>query len=250
MMALPGLRDATRTIGFGAPNLPTTNSRPPLASTMLCAGAHIRRAICQCRRSDVPYPHWGLRQVLPVDLCRAIIALPFAAPDVDDTQGKRETHNSTRVFVSEENRARYLACEALAEAFQDEATVALLQEMGGRSLAGSSLRIEYCQDTDGFWLEPHTDIGAKLLTMLIYLSDDPAAAQWGTDVLDAQHNLVERASGAFNTGLIFLPASDTWHGFARRPIRGVRRSLIINYVTPAWRARHELALPTEPVSAA
>jgi hypothetical protein len=229
---------------------PVLREHTPLPVTMYCAGAHARRAICKAFRTDQPYPHWSLRQVLPIDLCRAVVALPFPAPAIKDTQGKRETNNTTRVFVSEQNRARHLACEALAEAFQDEATVALLQELGGRTLAGSSLRIEYCQDTNGFWLEPHTDIGAKLLTMLIYLSDHDDAARWGTDVLDAQHNLVERASGAFNAGLIFLPDIDTWHGFARRPINGVRRSLIINYVKPEWRARHELAFPTEPVRAA
>jgi hypothetical protein len=30
--------------------------------------------------------------------------------------------------------------------------------------------LELCLDTDGFWLEPHTDIGAKKLTLLISLS--------------------------------------------------------------------------------
>ncbi len=85
--------------------------------------------------------------------------------------------------------------------------------------------------------------------MLIYLSDHPDAEDWGTDILDADRNLVCRASGAFNTGLIFLPAANTWHGFAPRKIRGLRRSLIINYVVPEWRARHELAYPTQPVEA-
>jgi len=225
------------------------DSLPPLVSAVLAAGAHIRQAMCTAHRSDHPYPHWTLRNTLPTELCRALIALPFAAPRIDDTQGKRDTHNATRIFVSEANRARHLACEALAEAFQDEATAALLQDLCGRRLAGSSLRIEYCLDTDGFWLEPHTDIGAKLFTMLIYLSDHPDAEQWGTDIFDAQHNLVECASGALNAGLIFLPAANTWHGFTRRPIRGVRRSLIINYVTPDWRSRHELAFPSEPVCA-
>ena len=222
----------------------------PLIDAVFAAGAHVRHAICAAHRSDDPYPHWALRSVLPAELCRAIVALPFAPPAIDDTRGKRETHNTTRIFVSEANRACHLACEALAEAFQDEATVALLQDVCDRPLAGGSLRIEYCQDTDGFWLEPRTDIGAKLFTMLIYLSDHPDAEQWGTDIFDARHNLVERASGAFNTGLIFLPAVDTWHGFSRRSISGVRRSLIINYVTPDWRSRGELAFPTEPVRAA
>lgn len=221
----------------------------PLVSTVFAAGAHVRHAVCAAHRSDVPYPHWTLRDVLPAALCRAVIALPFAPPAIDDTLGRRDTNNSTRVFISEANRAQYLACEAVAEAFQDEATVALLEDVCGRCLDGSSLRIEYCQDTDGFWLQPHTDIGAKLFTMLVYLSDHPDAEQWGTDIYDARRNLIERASGAFNAGLIFLPAADTWHGFARRSIRGVRRSVIINYVTADWRSRHELAFPSEPVCA-
>ena len=41
--------------------------------------------------------------------------------------------------------------------------------------------------------------------------------------------------------MIFIPGDDTWHGFIKRPIKGVRRSLIVNYVTGAWRDRYELA---------
>ena len=52
---------------------------------------------------------------------------------------------------------------------------------------------------------------------------------------------------AFNVGFSFVPGRDTWHGFDKRPIRGVRRSVIINYVKPEWRARHELAYPDQPV---
>jgi hypothetical protein len=41
----------------------------------------------------------------------------------------------------------------------------------GASVGGSYLRVEFAQDTDGFWLEPHTDLGVKAFTMLLYLSD-------------------------------------------------------------------------------
>ena len=37
-------------------------------------------------------------------------------------------------------------------------------------------------------------------------------------------------------------------GFTPRAIRGVRRSLIVNYVKPEWRARHELAFPDQVVT--
>ena len=94
-----------------------------------------------------------------------------------------------------------------------------------------------------FWLEPHTDIPAKRFTMLIYLSDDPALENCGTDIYDAtrDHVLVHTATYKFNGGLIFVPGSDTWHGFSRREIKGNRKSLIINYVGSEWRDKWELA---------
>jgi hypothetical protein len=48
---------------------------------------------------------------------------------------------------------------------------------------------------------------------------------------------------------VFVPGADTWHGLARRTIEGVRRSIIMNYVTDDWRAREQLAYPTTPVRA-
>jgi hypothetical protein len=198
-------------------------------------------------RCAPPYHYWLPRHMLPLNLARALTELPFPAPVIDDTDGKRETHNAQRIFVSTEHQARFGACADLAEAFQDDATVALLQDMTGARLEGGYLSIECCLDTDGFWLEPHTDIGANLLTLLVYLSDHPDAAEWSTDLMDAEGHVLARAPGTFNDGLLFIPAADTWHGFTRRLIRGVRQSPIVNYVKPEWRSRHELAFPDQPV---
>jgi hypothetical protein len=212
------------------------------------AGCHLRRALRRARRVDEPFRHWLPSHILPPPLCAAIAALPFPPPAIADTLGRRETHNHARIFVSPERRRRHGACEALAEAFQDPATVALLGDLCGTALDGSFLRIECCLDTGGFWLEPHTDIGAKLFTMLVYLSDHPDAAAWGTDIMDAGGRVLGRAPGTFNDGLVFVPGPDTWHGFTRRDLRGVRRSVIVNYVKPEWRSRHELAYPETPVT--
>jgi hypothetical protein len=115
-------------------------------------------------------------------------------------------------------------------------------------LTGTSLRIEYCQDCAGFWLSPHTDIGVKKFTMQIYLSKEPGSQEWGTDLLDEQKVTVRRVPSTFNAGMIFIPGSNTWHAFAKRPIQGVRKSILVNYVGPEWRARHELCFPDEPIS--
>ena len=207
---------------------------------------HFRRTMLSAQRHDAPFRHWLLDEVLPPFLADALGALPFAPPVVADTKGRRETNNTSRRFITPAERAASPTCAALADLLQDAATTELIGAVCGRSLAGAYLRVEYCLDTDGFWLEPHTDIAAKLFTMLIYLSRHPDADHWGTDLLDGQQQVVGRASGRFNGGLIFLPASDTWHGFARRPLDGVRRSIIVNYVTLDWRARHELAFPECP----
>jgi len=195
-----------------------------------------------------PFRYWLLRDVLPARLCDAVRALPLPPPATGDTLGKRETYNPRRIFVTEADRERFKACDALACAFQDEATIGLLEDLCGTRLGGGFARIEYCMDTDGFWLEPHTDIGAKMLTFLIYLSDHPEARNWGTDIMDANGHVLARAPGSANHGVIFVPGSDTWHGFTKRPIVGVRRSLIVNYVKPEWRSRHELAFPDHAVA--
>ena len=111
------------------------------------------------------------------------------------------------------------------------------------------MRIEYAQDTEGFWLKPHTDIGVKKFTMLIYMSDDPRHADLGTDIYSDEATHVGRSPFAPNSAMIFVPSDRSWHGFEPRPILGVRRSLIVNYVTDAWRAREQLAFPAEPVHA-
>lgn len=211
------------------------------------AGCQVRRALLDAAAVLEPFRYWLPRDVLPDWLCGALRALPFSPGATGDTLGKRETHNSRRIFVSETNRTRIPAFEVLADTFQDEATVGLLEDLCGARLAGGFVRIEYCLDGPGFWLEPHTDIGAKLLTLLIYLSDGPEAENWGTDIMDARGRVLARAPGNANHGLIFVPAANTWHGFAKRPINGVRRSLIVNYVKPEWRSRHELAFPDQAV---
>ncbi|MEM9358310.1 MAG: 2OG-Fe(II) oxygenase, partial [Pseudomonadota bacterium] len=50
-----------------------------------------------------------------------------------------------------------------------------------------------------------------------------------------------------NAAMVFVPSDITYHGFEPRPIEGVRKSLIINYVTDEWRAREQLAFPERPI---
>lgn len=204
---------------------------------------HFLDALTQARCNSQPFRHWALRDILPASMVGEILGLPISPPAVDDTQGRRETHNSTRQFFTPAKRALYPVCENLASALQSRLVVSALERNCDIKMTGTSLRIEYCQDMDGFWLEPHTDIGAKIFTMLIYLVASPNDEQWGTDLYAGPRTYAITTAFAPNLGIIFIPGQDSWHGFSRRKITGIRRSLIVNYVTPDWRARHELAFP-------
>lgn len=96
-------------------------------------------------------------------------------------------------------------------------------------------------------MEPHTDIGVKAFTFLLYLSKTDERADLGTDIYDNDKTWVGRTPFTCNCGMIFVPSTDTYHGFERRPIHGVRKLLVINYVTEEWRAREQLAYPEAPV---
>lgn len=211
----------------------------PLPSTTKC----FLQSLLAAQHETAPYDHWLLDQALPVADIDAIANLPFAPPDGAVFNGRRETNNATRVYFTQENQARFPVCANLVQCFSDPLVKAAITSTTGADISRGLLRIEYCQDIDGFWLEPHLDINVKLFTMLIYLSDDPNLHDAGTDVYDAtpEHNLVASVPYEKNTGLIFIPGHNTWHGFSKRPIRGLRKSIIINYVTPEWRDRWELA---------
>jgi hypothetical protein len=173
--------------------------------------------------------------------------LPFQAPDLGGISGKREVHNATRKYFDVANRKTFPVCAAVSEALQDVRLTRAIEKAFETKLNGSYLRIEYAQDTNGFWLEPHTDLGVKLFTCLLYLSKEPSHADLGTDIYDQNKKHIGRAPFRSNTAMVFVPSDITFHGFEPRPIKGVRKSLVINYVTNEWRAREQLSFPDKPV---
>jgi hypothetical protein len=197
--------------------------------------------------SEIPYRHWILRRCLPEETVEQIQALPFPAPALGGVSGKRDLHNATRKYFDVENRAKLPVCESFCQAFQDERVTARIAAHFGAHLAGTYLRVEYAQDTDGFWLEPHTDLGVKAFTMLLYTSSHPQHASLGTDIYHADKTHAGRSLFAPNAALVFVPSDITYHGFELRRIEGVRTSVIVNYVTSEWRAREQLAFPDTPV---
>jgi hypothetical protein len=206
------------------------------------------RCLAETRPVETPFHHWRPRAMLDGETALALANLEVPVPqDLDLSSGRRETNNKTRMFFDTEGQQREPAMRALAGAMQDRDVVEAWEKTCGIDLTGTYLRIEYCRDTDGFWLEPHTDIGAKRITIMNFLSIGDEANSWGTDVYDNDMKFFESVPGDFNCGLIFVPGTNSYHGFEKRSINGIRRSLMLNYVGPEWRSRHELCFPDSPV---
>jgi hypothetical protein len=196
----------------------------------------------QAALHEHPYRHWIADECLPDDAASFFANLSLGS-EGGAADGRRELRNDYRVYIDAANRSKFPVADRLAQALMDKRLIESLEQRFRTKLTKSFLRIEFAEDRDGFWLEPHTDLGVKVFTMLLYTSTDPSHNDLGTDIYDAEKKHVGRAPFKANSAMIFIPSNDTFHGFERRHIEGVRKSVIINYVTSDWRAKEQLAFP-------
>jgi hypothetical protein len=226
---------------------PTADSSSDLL--VVSYGANAITELGKARCVLEPFKHWRFQNVLSASLCHDIIALPIEPAPISDTYGKRDSHNDVRRFFSPQSQEQFSVMQTVAHIFQSNPVVRAIEKLCGQNLSGSYLRIEYCQDREGFWLEPHMDIKEKHITMQLYLNTGPGADKLGTDLYDKDKKFFSSAPSELGQGMMFLPKEpESWHGFEKRVIPDVRRSLIINYVTDDWRSRHELSFPNQKVS--
>lgn len=226
------------------------NVTPPVAATVDDIKAAVRASLAARRAFDAPYRHFLVDHLFPDAVAAELADLPFKAPGLDGVSGKRELHNDTRRYFDAATNAEHPVMGRVAEALQAPDIVAEIAQTFDAPIDDTFLRLEYAQDVDGFWLEPHTDLGVKKFTCLIYLSEGPGHDTLGTDIYASREEHVGAPPFLRNAAMVFVPGSDTWHGFEKRPIQGVRRSVILNYVTHDWRAREQLSFPESPVRVA
>lgn len=207
----------------------------------ICASVAKRAAF------ETPYPHYLIENVLPETVIDELTSLPVSAPKLDGVSGKRELHNDQRSYFDADGMSRFPVMRAVAEALQSSPVVQSIATSFDAPIDDTFLRLEYAVDTDGFWLEPHTDLGVKKFTCLIYLPESADQADLGTDIYESKDKHWGRSPFKRNTAMIFVPSDSTWHGFVQRPIKGLRKSVILNYVTHDWRAREQLSFPDETV---
>jgi hypothetical protein len=207
-------------------------------------------AIDAAARFELPYRHYLLENVFPADVCDELAELPFAPPVLNGLSGKRELHNDQRSYFDAAGAERFPIMGAVAQALQSRRVVAHIHRAFAAPIDDTFLRLEYAQDLDGFWLQPHTDLGVKKFTCLIYLSDGPGHETLGTDIYETPEKHFGVSPFRRGAAMVFVPGDNTWHGFEKRRIEGVRRSVILNYVTHEWKAREQLSYPDRTVRVA
>ena len=153
---------------------------------------------------DAPYRHFYLRNLFPKDIIEALNAIDASAPDLNGVSGKRELHNDDRFYFNRDVIDANPVAHAISTALQSQQAVSLIEKLFSVDLTGSLLRLEYAQDIDGFWLHPHTDLGVKKISMLIYLNDAPTDEQWGTDIFNTDHTHHKCMDHGANLSLIHI----------------------------------------------
>jgi hypothetical protein len=205
---------------------------------------HVRAAIRRSSAIAEPWLHWKIPDVFPRDVLRGLAHLPLRPAIADGWSGRREDRNEQRIYFNRANTTRFAAMRDVADAFQSPEVTSAVHEAFAAPIDRTLLRVEYAFDRNGFWLEPHTDIGVKKFTCFVYLD---GAEDLGTDIYVDAQTFARRMPFIANSALGFVPGDNTWHAFVKRPIAGGRRSLIINYVSAEWRASEQLSFPDTPV---
>ncbi len=111
-------------------------------------------------------------------------------------RARPQQNNQKRSFFTPQLQEDFPAVKAFVEGFQRPEVARLFSEtLGIPEIDGSYLRIEYIQDTDGAWLEPHRDIHEKLCSMVIYLTHRPGSEELGHRYLRPRQEMVRPVFG-------------------------------------------------------
>lgn len=208
---------------------------------------HLCQSLDKAQKNEDPYRHYLLSSLFDPALIDDVLSIPFEPIELSYEAGTREEFNAVRRYFTPDVIEEYECARRVADAFLDPEVIRKIESMEGVCLKDSLLRIEYAIDADKFWLKPHTDLGVKLVTMLIYLSKDEDAENWGTDIYVDEDTFHSTVPYKTNNALLFFATDKTWHGFEPRTIKGIRKTLIVNFVTQEWRNRQELVHPTRAV---
>ena len=208
----------------------------------------LKNVIEKASRKSKPWPWYGLSGVLNEEQVAEIRGMQFAVIGKRLHGGKRSDNTSHRRYVTSS-----MDTPALVDLVEEFRTVEVQQAIHelvyktAGTYEGLYVRMEVLDDRPGFWLEPHHDIGEKLISCLIYVNETDEDESLGTDLYSnsgSTYSLLEPVRTVpfiHNTGYLFSQFDGNGnkvHGVEKgKEIKVERRGLQINYVTfeTPWR---------------
>jgi hypothetical protein len=139
--------------------------------------------------------------------------------------------NNNRYYLTVENIKNSNVLEEIVKYFLDSNVINFFENKHNLTLKDSYLRVELVGDKKGSFLEPHTDIEEKIISLLIYLNDTNEDEIIGTSLYDNDQNYIKTVPYKDNTGFYFLPGKDTWHGLESVNVKEIRKVIMVNYCT-------------------
>ena len=100
------------------------------------------------------------------------------------------TTNSNRFFVDKENMWSNSTLNKIVDFFLRDDIILMFEQESGKTIRGNYLRVEFIEDREKSWLEPHVDIDEKIMSFLLYLNNTNESLNIGTSLYNNKKELV------------------------------------------------------------
>lgn len=179
--------------------------------------------------SSLPFTHYIVKRVFCEKELSEIqkIDLKLHSEKLD---GERSS-NQNRFFITQSNINDNFVFKRIIDYFKRDSVISMFEKESGRTIKGNYLRVEFLEDKESSWLEPHRDIEEKLLSLIIYLNDSNESEENGTSLYDENKEKVKTVPFINNSGFYFFAGTNTWHGLEPVKIKKSRKAVMINYCT-------------------
>jgi len=181
----------------------------------------------ECKKN--PFKHYTFTQFFCDKELAEINNLQLANHSAS-LDGARTTNNN-RFFVDKDNMSDNFTLARVVDFFLRDEIIDMFESESGKTIRGNYLRVEFIEDKEKSWLEPHVDISEKLMSFLVYLNNTDESEDIGTALYDSNKKYVTTVPYIDNTGFYFYPDTDTWHGLESVKIKERRRAVMVNYCT-------------------
>jgi hypothetical protein len=139
--------------------------------------------------------------------------------------------NQNRFFITKSNINDNFVFERIIDYFSRDSVIEMFEKESGRTIRGNYLRVEFLEDKESSWLEPHCDIEEKLVSLIIYLNDTNEDEKNGTVLYNEDMMKVRTIPFIDNSGFYFFAGKNTWHGLEPVDVKQSRKAIMVNYCT-------------------